>query len=350
MVADEYPKAGGKVVVKAGDEVAVGTLLIQAEQPVHAQHPGVIDIDKTSVLVRREERVQADYVVPAGARLRVADGDQVEAGQQLTDGAKNPHRILAILGVAPRQEYLLDEIQKVYRSQGVAIHDKHIEIIIRQMLSKVRVLRPGDTKLLPGDLVDKGAIEEINARVAEEDGRPATFQQILLGITKAALETESILSAASFQHTINVLAKAAIEGKTDQLIGLKENVILGKLIPAGTGFRRREMMGFDDADIGGMAEFDLSDEALADLLEDDISLEAALALVADDEELDVLVNGTADETDDVDALGRAEEDEDEAPITDLDDDDLDDADADDDEEDEDTDLDLDGDDEESDEL
>jgi DNA-directed RNA polymerase subunit beta' len=355
MVADEYPKGGGKIVVKPGDEVTAGTLLVQADEPVHAAHPGVVDVEKGTVFVRREERVQTDYVVPAGARLRVADGDRVEAGQQLTDGAKNPHRILSILGVAPTQEYLLDEIQKVYRSQGVAIHDKHIEIIIRQMLSKVRVLRPGDTKLLPGDLVDRGTIEEINARMTEENGRPATFQQILLGITKAALETESILSAASFQHTINVLAKAAIEGKTDQLIGLKENVILGKLIPAGTGFRRREMMGFDEADIGGMAEFDLSDEALAELLEDDISLEAALALVADDEELDVLVNGAGDESDDVEVLGRAgaEDDDEDAPLADLDDDeDLDDeSDADEDDDDDDTDLVLaDVDEEEADEL
>jgi DNA-directed RNA polymerase subunit beta' len=248
----------------------------------------------------------------------------------------------------------------VYRSQGVTIHDKHIEIIIRQMLSKVRVLRPGDTKLLPGDLVDLGTIEDINARVTEEGGRPATFQQMLLGITKAALETDSILSAASFQHTINVLAKAAIEGKTDQLIGLKENVILGKLIPAGTGFRRREMMGFDSVDLAELAEFDLSDEALADLLEDDISLEAALALVADDEDGDSTSTIALDDDAELD-VDAADEDEDDSAGTDLgaigaDDDSLgdeaDDDEEDDDEgEDEDADLDaLDDDDEEADEL
>jgi DNA-directed RNA polymerase subunit beta' len=232
----------------------------------------------------------------------------------------------------------------------VTIHDKHIEIIIRQMLSKVRVLRPGDTKLLPGDLIDLGTIEDTNARVAEEGGRPATFQQMLLGITKAALETESILSAASFQHTINVLAKAAIEGKTDQLIGLKENVILGKLIPAGTGFRRREMMGFDTVDLAELAEFDLSDEALADLLEDDISLEAALALVAEDEEIDTA--GPAANDDDPDL--ETESGDDDAEAADLnvladDDEPLDDAD-DDDEDEDDADLDvLDGDDDGDDE-
>jgi DNA-directed RNA polymerase subunit beta' len=158
----------------------------------------------------------------------------------------------------------------------------------------VRVLRPGDTKLLPGDLVDRGTIDEMNAHMIEEGARPATFQQILLGITKAALETESILSAASFQHTINVLAKAAIEGKTDQLVGLKENVILGKLIPAGTGFRRREMVALDGDGVAESSDFDLSDEALADLLEDDLALDT-LAFVDDDDE--VAVSGAAPDED-----------------------------------------------------
>ncbi len=334
LVTDEYPTGKGKVVVKAGDEILAGAILVEGDDAVVAAHGGVVDLVKGVVMVRREERLQADYVVPAGARLRVDDGDMVQAGDQLTDGARNPHRILAILGMGPTQEYLLDEIQKVYRSQGVTIHDKHIEIIIRQMLAKVRVLRPGDTKLLPGDLVDLGSIEDINVHVAEEGGRPATFQQMLLGITKAALETESILSAASFQHTINVLAKAAIEGKTDQLIGLKENVILGKLIPAGTGFRRREMMGFDTDDIAELAAFDLSDEALADLLEDDISLEAALALVAEDEEIEVIGNGAVGDEDADLEVGAADDDEDGADLGVLTDDEGNLAGADDDDEDE----------------
>jgi DNA-directed RNA polymerase subunit beta' len=152
----------------------------------------------------------------------------------------NPHEILDILGVEAVQQYLLEEIQLVYRTQGVTIHDKHIEVIVRQMLRRVRVTSSGDTHLLPGDLVDKLDFEYINDEVAAEGGEPATAQPVLLGITKAALNTESFLSAASFQHTISVLSNAAIEGKRDDLHGLKESVIIGKLIPAGTGFRRRQ--------------------------------------------------------------------------------------------------------------
>jgi len=163
----------------------------------------------------------------------------VKAGQQLTEGSKNPHRILAILGREAAQLYLLQEVQKVYRSQGVNINDKHFEIIIREMLSKVQVTKPGDTDLLPGEMVDRLAFIEANARAVEQGGRPASARPILLGVTKAALNTESFLSAASFQHTIKVLAGAAIEGKSDHLRGLKENVIIGKKIPAGTGFRGR---------------------------------------------------------------------------------------------------------------
>ncbi|MFQ5460796.1 MAG: DNA-directed RNA polymerase subunit beta', partial [Anaerolineae bacterium] len=194
MVADEYPLGGGRSPVKKGDEVEAGDVLIKVgDETINAEHGGVVDRPRGMVVVRREERTQEEYVVPATSRLRVDTGDKVEAGQQLTDGAKNPHRILSILGVEAARDYLLDEIQKVYRSQGVSISDKHIEIIIRQMLGKVRVLRPGDTKLLPGDLVDRGSTEDLNAQVVASGGRPATYQRILLGITKAALETDSIL-------------------------------------------------------------------------------------------------------------------------------------------------------------
>jgi DNA-directed RNA polymerase subunit beta' len=286
VVTDEYPLPDkARVLVEAGDPIEVGQVLADGPNgSLTAEHPGVADLDGARVLVRRDVRSEVQYVVPAGARLRVRDGDTVEAGEQLSEGAQNPHRILAILGVDATQVYLLDEIQKVYRSQGVTINDKHIEIIVRQMLGKVRILRPGDSKLLPGDLVDLTAIEDVNARLAERGGRPATYQPVLLGITKASLETESLLSAASFQHTITVLAKAAIEGKTDRLIGLKENVIIGKLIPAGTGFRRRDgvdLEGQDGAEHG--VDLDLSEEALAELLEDDLELDK-LAFTEDDEE------------------------------------------------------------------
>jgi DNA-directed RNA polymerase subunit beta' len=163
----------------------------------------------------------------------------VRAGQQLTEGSINPNRLLRILGREPSQVYLLKEIQQVYRSQGVNINDKHIEVIIRQMTNKVRVVQAGDTELLPGELVGRLTFQDINAEITRAGGRRATARPVLLGITKAALNTESFLSAASFQHTINVLAGAAIEGKVDGLYGLKENVIIGKLIPAGTGYHER---------------------------------------------------------------------------------------------------------------
>ncbi|HIP86889.1 MAG TPA: DNA-directed RNA polymerase subunit beta', partial [Anaerolineales bacterium] len=164
-------------------------------------------------------------------------GQQIKAGTQLFEGSKNPHRILEVLGREATQVYILSEIQKVYRSQGVNINDKHFEVIIRRMLGKMEIVDPGDSDLLPGDLVDRLELQEINRRIIEEGGRPPKARAVLLGITKAALNTESFLSAASFQHTIRVLAEAAIEGKEDHLYGLKENVIIGKIIPAGTGYR-----------------------------------------------------------------------------------------------------------------
>jgi DNA-directed RNA polymerase subunit beta' len=154
----------------------------------------------------------------------------------LTEGSLNPNRILRVLGREAAQRYLLEEVQKVYRSQGVPIHDKHVEIIVRQMTNKIRLVTGGDSDYLPGELLDYQKFQAMNQRLIEQGRRPASGRPILLGITKAALSTESFLSASSFQHTINVLAQAAIEGKRDELFGLKENVILGKLIPAGTGY------------------------------------------------------------------------------------------------------------------
>jgi len=191
-----------------------------------------------SIFIRYEKRNEMEYELPSNSRLLtdIFDGAVISPGQQLTEGSKNPHRILRILGEEAAQLYLLTEVQKVYRSQGVNIADKHFEIMIRKMLSKVQITRSGNTKLLPGELIDKLQLLHINTQTMEQGGEPAAGAPILLGVTKAALNTDSFLSASSFQHTIRVLAGAAIEGKEDKLFGLKENVIIGKLIPAGTGF------------------------------------------------------------------------------------------------------------------
>lgn len=179
-----------------------------------------------------------EYPVSKRSRLLVADGDHIEVGQMITVGTPDPQDVLRILGVRRAQEHLVDEVQAVYRSQGVSIHDKHIEIIVRQMLRRITVIESGDTNLLPSDLVDRVRFEEENRRVVSEGGKPASGRPVLMGITKASLATESWLSAASFQETTRVLTDAAIHGRSDSLRGLKENVIIGKLIPAGTGLER----------------------------------------------------------------------------------------------------------------
>ncbi|HEY2076288.1 MAG TPA: DNA-directed RNA polymerase subunit beta', partial [Streptosporangiaceae bacterium] len=178
------------------------------------------------------------YQVPMRSRLLVSDGDHVHVGQQLIQGAINPHEVLRILGSREVQLHLVHEVQEVYRSQGVSIHDKHIEIIIRQMLKRVNVIESGDTELLPGELVERPRFEEVNRAVVEAGGTSAAGRPQLMGITKASLATESWLSAASFQETTRVLTDAAIHARSDSLVGLKENVIIGKLIPAGTGMQR----------------------------------------------------------------------------------------------------------------
>jgi len=178
------------------------------------------------------------YPVPYGARLTVKDGDYVHAGDPLTEGSINPHDMLRVRGLRGVQLYLVHEVQRVYRLQGVDINDKHIEVMVRQMLRKVKVEEPGDTDMLPGGLVDVFEFEEANAAAMAEGRQPAVARPLLLGITKASLATDSFLSAASFQETTRVLTDAATKGKRDQLLGLKENVIIGKLIPAGTGMSR----------------------------------------------------------------------------------------------------------------
>jgi len=230
-----------KILVEEGATVEIGDPLAKrGQRQILAEAEGHVVIEGRDIVICREEREEREHEIPAAARLRVEEGQRVEAGDRITEGALNPHEILDILGIQAVQEYLAEEVQLVYRSQGVTIHDKHIEIITRQMLRRVHVTSSGDTSLLPGDLVDKLDFQRINNEVIAEGGEPATAQPVLLGITKAALNTESFLSAASFQHTISVLSNAAIEGKHDELHGLKESVIIGKLIPAGTGFRRRQ--------------------------------------------------------------------------------------------------------------
>jgi DNA-directed RNA polymerase subunit beta' len=237
--------------VASADDITQGlprvVELFEARQPKGrapiTEAAGRVTIEETDrakkVLVTPDDGSDVqEYPVSKRSRLLVGEGDHVEVGQQLTQGTPDPQEVLRILGVRRAQEHLVDEVQAVYRSQGVAIHDKHIEIIVRQMLRRVLVLEQGDTSLLPSDLVDRVKFEEENRRVVSEGGKPAAGRPQLMGITKASLATESWLSAASFQETTRVLTDAAIHGKSDALRGLKENVIIGKLIPAGTGLER----------------------------------------------------------------------------------------------------------------
>ena len=253
-----------------------------------------------SVVVTNQESGEAkEYAIPYGFRIKVQDDQVVEAGDELTEGSVNPHDLLKIKGVRAVQDYLLREVQRVYRLQGVDICDKHIEVIVRQMLKKIRIEEPGDTAFLPGSLIDFLDFEDTNEEMEEEGKEPATGERIILGITKSALATDSFLSAASFQETTRVLTDAAIRGKVDPLIGLKENVIIGKLIPAGTGMKRYrytklntdERLAAQDAlleqDILGADE---SEKVLPDEL-----------LATDDAELtdDINLTETAETTDDL---------------------------------------------------
>jgi DNA-directed RNA polymerase subunit beta' len=245
---DEYPLPKGfTATVRDGEKVEAGALLASpkpgkkpiksgeeaaAEAPLTARVTGELQIEKGKLVIRYEETEERKYVIPASTHIRVVTGDLVKAGQQLTDGSVNPQDILSVLGKDAVQRYLVDEVQKVYCSQGVHINDKHIEVIVRQMLGKVRIETNGDTDFVPRELTDRYRFEEMNAKVLAEGGEPATAQTVLMGITRASLSTESWLAAASFQETTRVLTEAAIHGKVDWLVGLKENVIIGKLIPA----------------------------------------------------------------------------------------------------------------------
>jgi DNA-directed RNA polymerase subunit beta' len=297
LLRDEYDVPGNWAVrvedqqeVRAGDEIAK-----RGDKKMVAENAGRVVRDGNSIAVVRELREEREYKIPSAARLLVQDGSNVEAGQQLTEGTKNPIHILRILGRQATQRYLLQEIQRVYRSQGVPINDKHFEVIIRKMLSKVQITASGDTEMLPGELVDRLEFSAVNEEIAMAGGKPAQAVPVLLGITKVALNTESFLSAASFQHTIKVLAQAAIAGKKDGLLGLKENVILGKRIPAGTGFRHPDGLKLPaGSTFEGIA---LSEEASAA----PEAIEAAAAMV-EPEAVKVAVGGD-DGTDDGDGSG-----------------------------------------------
>jgi DNA-directed RNA polymerase subunit beta' len=238
MTSDEYEiPEGWEIVTKDGAEIALGDVIAnQGEAQLNAQHNGRVRIEARKVFVSYEQRESEDYEIPSTSRLTVKDEDKVEAGQALTEGSINPHTILKIKGRESAQMYMLTEIQKVYRAQGQNINDKHFEVIIRKLMGKVQIIRPGDSNYLPMDVLDRLEVKRTNESLIAEGKQPARFVEILLGVTKASLTTDSWLSASSFQHTIKVLAGAAIASTGDPLYGLKENVIIGKLIPAGTGF------------------------------------------------------------------------------------------------------------------
>jgi DNA-directed RNA polymerase subunit beta' len=221
--------------------------LFEARKPkglaIISEFAGVAEVSDTKkkreVIVTNNETGESKaYLIPYGSRIKVMDGQQVEAGDELTEGSVNPHDILKIKGIRGVQDYMLQQVQSVYRLQGVDINDKHIEVIVRQMLRRVKIEENGNTGFLPGSLVDWLEFDDANKKAFEEGLEQASGQRVLLGITKASLATDSFLSAASFQETTRVLTEAAIKGKIDPLIGLKENVIIGKLIPAGTGMQR----------------------------------------------------------------------------------------------------------------
>ena len=228
--------------------------LFEARKPkglaIITEIPGVAVINDTKkkreiIVTNPEDGNSKTYLIPYGSRIKIMDGQVLEAGDELTEGSVNPHDILRIKGVRAAQDYMLREVQRVYRLQGVEISDKHIEVLVRQMLKKIRVEENGDTEFLPGTLVDVLEFEDVNEQLEKEGKTPATGKQVMLGITKASLATDSFLSAASFQETTKVLTEAAIKGKVDHLVGLKENVIIGKLIPAGTGLKRYREISLD---------------------------------------------------------------------------------------------------------
>jgi len=236
ILADKMqPLIESGATVQEGQEIARGAGEDGQEKVITSRASGVARVERNQIVIRSMDEEWREYAIPHGSRVNVQGGQKIKAGQQITEGSISPQELLHILGREAVQTYLVEEVQKVYRSQGVDINDKHIEVIIRQMMRKVRVDTAGDTDLLPGEIVSQWEYEEANAKVLAEGGDPSVAQTVLLGLIKAALNTASWLSAASFQETTRVLTEAAISGKVDRLRGLKENVIIGKLIPAGTG-------------------------------------------------------------------------------------------------------------------
>lgn len=269
----------------AGDDITQGLPrveeLFEARKPkglaIITEFAGVANIKDTKkkreIIVTSPETGETKaYLIPYGSRIKITDGAFLEAGDELTEGSVNPHDILKIKGVRAVQDYMLQEVQRVYRLQGVEINDKHVEVIVRQMLKKIRIENNGDSDFLPGTMVDFLEYEEENEKLAAEGKEPAEGKQVLLGITKASLATNSFLSAASFQETTKVLTEAAIKGKIDPLIGLKENVIIGKLIPAGTGMKRYRSIHLD-SDIDENAELNVDDLMGEDIFtEEDVEI------------------------------------------------------------------------------
>ena len=245
---------------------------------------------KREIIVTNKETGESKaYLIPYGSRIKVADGAELEAGDELTEGSVNPHDILRIKGLRAVQDYMIQEVQRVYRLQGVEINDKHIEVIVRQMLKKIRIEESGDTEFLPGTNVDRLEFEDVNEALEAEGKEPATGEQIIMGITKASLATNSFLSAASFQETTKVLTEAAIKGKVDPLVGLKENVIIGKHIPAGTGMRKyrdiklnTEMEMEDELDFEDDFDFEFQDAE--EVKQEGASDEEAVTATSEDEE------------------------------------------------------------------
>ena len=270
----------------AGDDITQGLPrveeLFEARKPkglaIIAEFGGIASIRDTKkkreiVITNPETGETKAYLIPYGSRIKVMDGALLEAGDELTEGSVNPHDLLKIKGIRAVQDYMLREVQRVYRLQGVDISDKHIEVIVRQMLKKVRIENNGDTDFLPGALVDVLEYEDMNEQLYADGKEPAEGKQVMLGITKAALATNSFLSAASFQETTKVLTEAAIKGKVDPLIGLKENVIIGKLIPAGTGMRRyRNTRLSTDNDLMDTIDFEMDEEEPDKFMDEDAEI------------------------------------------------------------------------------
>ena len=282
--------------------------LFEARKPkglaIITEFGGVVDIKDTKkkreiTVTDMESGNSKTYLIPYGSRIKVMEGQILEAGDELTEGSVNPHDILKIKGVRAVQDYMIQEVQRVYRLQGVEINDKHIEMIVHQMLKKIRIEESGDSNVLPGVSMDVLDFNEMNEELIAQGKQPAEGKQVMLGITKASLATDSFLSAASFQETTKVLTEAAINGKVDHLIGIKENVIIGKPIPAGTGMKRYRNVKLDTDD-RLLAE----DDEISMSEDDEIALDGA-------EESEISEDNVAEEVLDMDENEDASEDDDE---------------------------------------